>query len=348
MYQPNYQITDRLLMDLVKLEQDKIYLDTADYNLQTKKDLMLKSKSVNMFHLAHMIGVDLTIKDAEKAVEGKKLTTTDARGTIMNNFRNVMEFVRSNVTESYVDVDLNLLLHLNKIILTDWKEIWEAKFRMDTDTIDPALDNWVKLRDESLKQYDMEQKLNDAIYWYKINTGKIHPIIRIAVLIYELVRTAPFVHCNELTTISIADFLLKKNNYLDKTFLPIVREFDLHDAENIDLWKQSIENDGDITTWLERFVQNLSSGISEDREKILQLTNTEKSSNKKPFLDLNRRQLKILRYLQTIPTVKREDYVQMMDVSTMTAFRDMTDLCDKKLLKIEGKGRGTKYMLATR
>ena len=86
----------------------------------------------------------------------------------------------------------------------------------------------------------------------------------------------------------------------------------------------------------------------ETREEMVKTLNEEDKSSKKPFLDLNKRQLKILRYLQTIPTVKREDYVQMMDVSTMTAYRDLTELMEKKLVKLEGQGRGTKYMLSNR
>jgi Fic family protein len=140
---------------------------------------------------------------------------------------------------------------------------------------------------------------------------------------------------------------LYKYGYLTQTFLPIVRELDQHNQENIKIWQKCIE-DQDSSNWLERFILNLNAAVKEDKDKILGLVNTSKNTSKQPFLDLNRRQLKILRYLQTIPTVKREDYVQMMDVSTMTAFRDLTDLVEKKLLRVEGRGRGTKYLLLNR
>jgi hypothetical protein len=347
MYQPKYSISDRLLLDLVKLEQDRAHLENVEHTVPVQKNLELKSKSVNMFHLAHMIGVDLTIKDAEKAVEGKKIATNDARGTIMNNFRNCMDFVRSNGTDSYIDLDVNMLLHFNKILLTEWKELWEAKFRTSNEELDSSLDNWAQLRDQDLKSFGINERLNEIFDWYKLNVGKVHPLIRIAIILYELMRAAPFAHLNEITIITVTDYLFQKNGYLTKTFLPIVREFDLHESENIELWNKVSENDGDLSQWLERFLQNLGSGIAEDRERIVELTMSDRSA-KQPFLDLNRRQLKILRYLQTIPTVKREDYVQMMEVSTMTAFRDLSDLVEKKLIRIEGQGRGTKYVLVNR
>jgi hypothetical protein len=308
---------------------------------------MKKSKSVNMFHLAHMIGVDLTIKDAEKAIEGKKISTNDARGIVLNNFRSAMEFVRSDVTETHLELDINLLLHLNKIMLTEWKEVWEAKLRIDSNDVDTSIDNWIQLRNKEITMFELEGKVGEVIFWFKTNQGRIHPLIRLAVLIYELIRIAPFSHLNQITIITLVDLLLFKNGYLAQTFLPIVRELDMHNQENVSLWEK-IAAENDYTNWIERFIQNLNASIKEDREKILGLVSSSKGNNKQPFLDLNRRQLKILRYLQTIPTVKREDYVQMMDVSTMTAFRDLTDLVEKKLLKVDGRGRGTKYLLVNR
>lgn len=347
MYEPKYKITDFLLLEITELEANKTRLEQADFTAQTYRELVKKSKAVNLFHLAHMIGVDLTIKDAEKAIEGKKVTTNDARGIVLNNFRSVMEFVRSDVTETQMEIDMNLLLHLNKIMLTEWKEIWEAKLRTDTNEVDTVMDGWIHLRNKDITMFEIEGLTGELLNWARSNQEKVHPLIRVGVLIYELIRLSPFSHLNQVTVIALTDLLLYKNGYLSQTFLPVTREFDIHNQENLTLWEKASEAN-DMTEWLERFILNMNLAIKEDREKILGLISSSKGNNKQPFLDLNRRQLKILRYLQTIPTVKREDYVQMMDVSTMTAFRDLTDLVEKKLITIDGKGRGTKYHLANR
>jgi len=347
MYEPKYKISDVMLLEISELEQSKSKLDLAEFPAQTSKELLKKSKAVNMFHLAHMIGVDLTIKDAEKAVEGKKITTNDARGLILNNFRSALEFVRSDVTKSQLEPDVNMLLHMNKILITEWKEVWEAKLRLDSNDVDSSMDGWVQIRDKSITMFELESKLNEILFWFKTSQGRVHNLIRIGVLFLELVKLAPFSHLNQVTIIALIDLLLFKYGYLTQTFLPIVRELDQHNQENIKIWQKIIE-EGDMSSWLERFILNLKGAIKEDKDKILGLVNTSKNTSKQPFLDLNRRQLKILRYLQTIPTVKREDYVQMMDVSTMTAFRDLTDLVEKKLLRVEGRGRGTKYLLLNR
>lgn len=348
MYKPNYQISDRLVLNLVKLETEKNSVQLQNLSQQQQSNMQIRAKAINMFHLAHTIGVELTLKDAEKASEGKKVKTLDARGTILNNFRNALEFINSNATETYVDLDVTMLLHLNKIMLTDWKETWEAKFRTGGEQIDTVLDNWITLRDETIEPVTIQDELIRLIDWYRTGAGKIHNIIRIGTVLYRLVRIAPFIVANKLTIFAIAEFLLQKNGYLDRTFLPSTRNLDIYEDEYIEAWSQAIQTSDNSTLWLERFVRNLGHDMSEVKEELQKSIVVETKATKQPFLDLNKRQLKILRYLQTIPTVKREDYVQMMDVSTMTAFRDLDDLVSKKLIKVDGKGRGTRYMLSTR
>lgn len=345
MYEPKYQLTNRMVMNLVKLEVEKSMIEQNQTTLQSKTNMQTRAKSINMFHMAHIIGVELTLKDAEKAAEGRKIRTDDARGIILNNYRNTLEFVRSNVTDTYIDIDINIMLHLNKILLTDWKESWESKFRTGGEDIDVILDNWVSLRDQRIEPIRVQDELLQALDWYKSSISKVHNIIRIGILIYRLVRISPFIVANKLTIIAIADFLLQKNGYIERSFLPATRNFDVYEDEYREAWTQAIEHNEDATLWLERFIRNLAGDMADVREVIGKNTQAETKSSRQPFLDLNKRQLKILRYLQTIPTVKREDYVQMMDVSTMTAYRDLDSLVAKKLLKVDGKGRGTRYML---
>lgn len=115
------------------------------------------------------------------------------------------------------------------------------------------------------------------------------------------------------------------------------------------VWKTSaLSPVGNATPWIEMFAQIIATEIKGVREKATRYSTDENKPTAQPFLNLNKRQLKILKYLQTIPTVKREDYVQMFDISTMTAFRDLNELLEKKLLRVDGQGRATKYLLGNR
>lgn len=351
MYQPNYQITEGILNNIVKLEVDKVIVENADISTKTRNSLSTRAMTLNLFHFAHMLGINLSLKDAEKIIDGKRIQTDDARGSILNNFRNVLEFTRSNISESYVDIDLNIIIHLNKILLTEWKEEWEARLRSGAEEIDPTYDNWITFRDMSIEPLAMQSNVLDLIDWYKSVTGKVHDVLRIGMLVKRFIEISPFIYLNKLTGIAIFDFLMYKNGYVSKSFLPTARHFDVHQDEYIEAWTSELTGDrskSSTTIWLERLAKNLAFDMKDIKDELNKTIREQENNTKQPFLDLNKRQLKILRYLQTIPTVKREDYVQMMDVSTMTAYRDLNELVSKKLLKIDGQGRGTKYMLSHR
>ncbi len=348
MYEPTYTITERLLSAIVKLETDRALMLHSDVPTALRTKFKEEAKGSTIFHLAHMLGLNITLRDAMKIAEGRKLGMEGDRAKLINNFRNVIEFNRSNVAESYSELDSTLLLHLNKILLSNWKEPWDVKLRSTGEQPDHNMDDWGQEIMMEQSVVDVQDELEELTEWFKLNANKIHPLIAVGVLVFRLGQLQPLQVANKLTIISVADFFMTRLTYTDGTFLPVTRVFDVYSEELQEAWEMSKQT-FDATLWLERFARNISKDISDQKAELDQQMAEEKERNtKQPFLDLNKRQLKALKYLQTIPTLKREDYCAMMDVSTMTAYRDLDDLVNKKLIKVEGRGRGTKYMLISR
>lgn len=348
MYQPQYQITDKLLNQIARIEVLKATANLGELNYNVRSKVSIKSRANSLFHLAHILGVNMTLREAEKLAEGRNLDAEDDKMRLLQNFRNLLEFNRSNAAESYTELDFTALLHLNRIVLTSWKETWEVKVRGGSDQLDLEYEDWATFVDTQIAPDQVEPQLVDALTWYQGANGKVNNLVRIMVLAFRLVQLMPFVAGNKYTVMGIVDLLLYQYGYTTALPLAVTRPFDLNIVEFWKIWDE-IGQSKDLTSWLEKYSETLLKDANElksDVDRMLQ-EETEKNTNQ-PFLDLNKRQLKILRYLQTIPTVRREDYCQMMDVSTMTAFRDLNDLVRKKLIRVDGQGRGTKYMLVSR
>ena len=60
---------------------------------------------------------------------------------------------------------------------------------------------------------------------------------------------------------------------------------------------------------------------------------------------LNRRQVTLLDYLRANGVATNREYVQLVNVSVPTGWRDLKDLLDKGLVRSEGQGRNTVYRL---
>ncbi len=348
MFNPNFVISNKILNNIVNIEKQLVRIENIEISANQALKLKASTKTLNIFHFAHMISYNISLNDAEKISEGKLYDQQNEKNILLNNLRNTHEFIRSSLQDEYIDIDTSILLHINKILLSNWKEVWDVKFRNPQLIEDTQWNDWIKLTDRTIEPLTLQDELKSAFDWYKISTQRIYVLIRIAVLAFRLIQIAPFSHLNKFTTVFAVDFLLKKHGYLSNDYLSTFRFFDSNNSNFIAvIEKITIENQNDLTLWIEFFTEALFLELQTITEDIKSLAQSN-TPQKKTFLDLNKRQLKILKYLQTIPTVKREDYVQIMDVSTMTAFRDLNDLVTKKLLKIEGKGRATKYMLANR
>ncbi len=348
MYTPNFEYTDQLVNTLLKLEHNKTMITSSDFSYNIRSKLTQNAKTTDMLHLANMIGQQITFKDAESLALGKRLDNIPNETAILiSNFRNALEFNRSSIADTYNEADNSVLLHLNKIIISSWRESWDARFRSFHEALDERFDDWQDLRDINIDVNQIEIQIGELIEWYKSNIANIAPIVRIAIFIYRLIEIMPYIAGNKITIIAVTDYMLYKNGLSTKAYISVVRHFDTDKYGILETFQMSRRSNS-LTTWIESFAKKINEDLLESREETNKFIVADEKKKNQPFLDLNKRQLKVLKYLQAVPAIQREDYCHMMEVSTMTAYRDLDDLVRKKLLKIDGQGRGTKYVLASR
>lgn len=347
MYEPTYSYNDSLVSTLIKIEQNKVNLQNIDLSYNLRQKLLQKLKVLDIFHAANSLKLEMTLRDAEKIALGQSLESVDEiRSILLKNIRQTLEFNRSNVADTYSELDKSVVLHINKIMLNQWRETWEGNFRSFTDKVEDRWDNLFKFHDPNIPSGEIENEVENLIDWYKLSIPTVPAVVRIAIVFYRLVQIAPFTAANKFTIISIIDYLMMRNNFGVRAHTSVIRMIDYQD-EKFERIFEMVKKAYDLTFFIDTFAQALLEELLDAREEVNEFMTQEEKSKQQPFLNLNKRQLKILKYLQNVPTIKREDYCHMMDVSTMTAFRDLNDLVRKKLLKLEGKGRGTKYKLAS-
>jgi Fic family protein len=343
-----YYISNQVLNNLIEIEVTRADLKKFSLEEESYKKYEDDSFIENMMHAANILGIPQTFKDIQRFAEMKVEIGDDVSKRVLNNYRNVLEYLKANESNNYVDINVNMLIHLNKLLITNWKEEWEAGLRND-DKINLSYDDLGEFLDTSVGLMNIHDEVQENIDWYKNNITRIHPLIRTAVLVYRLIRIMPFRNLNKLSIIAVTHFLLQKNRYLYKSNISINKAFDKNNILLINSLRTTLNDENEnLTNWIETFTNVLTGEYKEILSKYEQVGHISNKSEEKSLLHLNKRQLKILRYLQSIPTVKREDYIQMFDVSTMTAYRDLNALVNKKLLRVEGEGRATHYKLSNR
>jgi Fic family protein len=347
MYTPKFNYSDKVVQNLVKIERSKTILENLDLSYGIRQKLLTQLKAKDIMHLANGMGLDITLKDAEKLVNSQRIESVDeTRSTILKNFKNAIDFNRSNVADTYAEFDRSVLFHITKLILNQWRETWEVNVRNFHDKLDERWDNYVTMRDTNISVNDIDSEINELIEWYKYSIPAITPVVRIAIVMYRLIEISAFSAGNKFIIWALIDYMLLKNGLSSRSYVSVIQMLS-GSEERILKGYEIVRKTYDLSHWIDIFTSIISSELMSVREQIHEFVTEEEKSKQQPFLNLNKRQLKVLKYLQNVPVIKREDYCHMMEVSTMTAFRDLNDLVRKKLVKVEGKGRGTRYKLSS-
>lgn len=339
--------TDKIVNNLVKIEALKQPLLAMEMSTDSRYKLGLNSKVKELLYFANSIGLDFTLKDAERIVTGMILeVSSDQRIKLVYNFKNALDFSRSSVIDTHGEINKELMIHLNRLCVEEIVDPSYAKFRDGTDEIYTKYDNWFLLRDNSIDNFSVTPKIEELLEWFLDVTPTMNPLIKYLLFIYKLIEIAPFAAGNKQTILTIADLLFLRYGLSSKSFVSTNFVFLLNEPKIVESFSFAQKN-VDPAIWVGEVLNLIIKSINQTNEDLQTHIMEEERAKKQPFLDLNKRQLKILRYLQNVPNIKREEYCHMMEVSTMTAFRDLDDLVRKKLLKIEGQGRGTKYRLSS-
>ncbi|MEI6462427.1 MAG: DeoR family transcriptional regulator [bacterium] len=344
----DYEITNKILNNILRFEKAKFQIEQSLSDDKLLHEVENEKKLSNLFHVAHLLGINSSYREIESIVKSKKPFLNDPNAKLVINFFAATEFIKTTIKSNYAFLDINFITQLNRLLLNNFKSIQESKLRDSGEAVDKSLDDWSELRDLSVTSAYVRPRLAQVIDTYKQGESRVYPILNLGVFLYQMIRICPFVSGNKISILAACEYIYILSKVTNEDFLSIIKVIDTNEQEFVECWFKASTNKDTLTDWLELFTEKLAIEIETVNEGLDKKKKILSKSKDQPFLRLNERQLKILRYLQNIPSLKRDEYCEMMGISTMTAYRDLEDLVSKKLLKSEGKSRGTRYLLYTR
>lgn len=346
MYTPTFDLTHSLVKDLIKLELAIKEIRTTPLPVDSKNEIAAQMEAESIFHIGKLIGVSIKQDDAADIATGQVIPTPGSETIILSNYRSTSDFVYASTKDPYLSLSSSLLLHLNKLLLNTAVETWEiGRFRTLGDTIQSAYDTWTHTAPKTLGIKDPAQHYTSVLSWYANKRHPIHPVLKIAAVIYELFAFYPFVAGNQITTIAMTELLYERSSLALRGIFPISRIFNLNEKEFLESLLSTRENGGDQTKWMEHFTGAVASDLTSVKNDVVKATEKKIYTHKKKMADLNPRQKKFLDQLSYETKLSRKDFVEMSGVSAMTAYRDLSELLDRKLIEQKGGGRSTHYVL---
>jgi Fic family protein len=192
--------------------------------------------------------------------------------------------------------------------------------------------------------YLVENEMSDLINWtnqqFKIN--EIHPLVIIALFIYEFLSIHPFQDGNGRLSRLLTNLLLLKNDYLFVQYISfenlIEQKKKSYYEALIDGQKDRYTDNEQINSWIIFFLSSIETLI----QRLEQKYNVFKSKGGY----LNERQKRIKNFIEKEQPIKLSDLSKIFtDISINTLKKDLLYLKTEQIIASIGKNRGAIYMI---
>ncbi len=349
MYSPKYSIDSDMLNAISEIAEIKVVVERS--KVLPMSELELKRQAlIRMVHTSTSIeGNKLAQYQVDKVLSGASISGDEQSIKEVKNYQDAIRQVE-NLASKKTRLTLDLILKLHKITMKDLVDDGKlGKFRPgEIYVVDDLGDGREHLRYKGPDIKDVEKLMNDLISWYnKSSTSTLHPIIKAGILHLQFVSIHPFTDGNG----RLARLLTTLSLYLDGwdfRKIIVLEEFynknrqDYYNAENV-VQGGKYQEGQDITPWLEYFIAGFLIEARKVRKIISSLGFDKIKADSQMFLDAD--EIKIMDFLVSSFKITSDDVVKILGVAKRTAQLKLKGLTDKKLIKPEGKGPSTYYVL---
>ncbi len=333
---PKFTITPKINKALVEIERVRGFLDAVKLKDDWIVDMQKKALILESHHSTHIEGTALSLDQAKSILEGKKIkgvNRDDERELL--NYKKAMDFISKYLGKND-PVSESIVRELHKILVKGVRG----------ENADPG--NYRKIQN-----YVVNSRTHKVIYtppaplevphlmrefteW--INKAEdISPILIAGIAQFQFVHIHPFIDGNGRNARLLSTLILYKTGYDFKRLFTISEYYD-KDRPNYYKAIQTVRNNNmDMTTWLEYFVDGLRSQMTEIQAKGEQLIKQDSQLQKIKKIGLNKRQEKAVKHLIIKGTLSVNEYQPVASCIRRTAQRDLEELVEKKIIKIVAK-----------
>lgn len=347
MYTPNYSISNKILKHIGIIEAAKEVIENSPlvpaWEAKFREDALVRT----IHHGTHIEGNELNFTEAEKVLAGAKIVGRERDIQEVLNYRNVLKFIESYDKPELTDEAIKHIhaLTVHRLMPDDVT----GEFRRTQVVVKNSQTGEVTFRPPPALEVPF--LISDFISWLNaVQPDDVHTVIKAGICHYELVRIHPFLDGNGRVARAIATLVMFRDGYDVKRFFSLEEHYDRDPVHYYDALQSVGRLEGNITGWLEYFIEGLAIELTRVKEKVKSLSTDlkiKKSMGGKP-LALSERQIKIVEFVQENGFLQNKTFFELFPmISEDTVLRELKDLIKKGILKKEGTTKGVKYVLKT-
>jgi Fic family protein len=286
----------------------------------------------------------ITEEEMEKAVKPSGATQIPKERADVANYAEALSFV-DFLSKDNMEIDEAVIRQIHWLLM---RGVHDTRLQPGNYRTEP---NWIE--DQGVKVYeppfhvDLPIMMREFSLWLR-EKDSLNPVLKAGIAHAHLIAIHPFVDGNGRTARLLTTLLLQRNGYGFRNLLSLDAYYQRNRDSYLDALKKSIGErftpDYDFTPWLEFFTMSilLQAGSLEEKLTDWRMWADEVHKSWAPK-GLSDRQIDGLIYATNVGSIARRDYMEIADVSPLTATRDLLYLTQKGFLIPKGAGRNRRY-----
>jgi Fic family protein len=350
MFTPKYSISPEVFSAISEISEIKVVVERSRVlplnELQLKREAMIR-----MVHTSTSIeGNPLEEYQVDKVLSGMSVAADDKSILEVKNYQLALKEVE-RLAEEGKPLTEEIILRLHSISMKGLLPPEKTgSFRPGPIyIIDELGDGKEKLRYEGPPAKDLSKLIRELLDWLKkANKEDLHPVLKAGIFHTHFVHIHPFSDGNGRVTRLLTNLLLYTAKW-DFRKVIVLEEFynkDRQDYYNALAygWDEKFHDGADLTDWLEYFMAGF---LVESRKVALKISSMGMAnpSDKTSQVYLDTDEVKIIDFLATSNEIRSDDVVNLLKIAKRTAQLKLKGLVEKDLIKSEGKGPSTFYVL---
>ncbi|QNL50615.1 Fic family protein [Olivibacter sp. SDN3] len=333
-------------------------------HLQGKIAGQMSSLGFSMQEEANLTTLTLDIVKSSE-IEGEQLNYDQVRSSIARRLgldigglvptdRNV-----EGVVEMILDATQNYLLPLTEDRLFGWHsalfptgrsgmyKIEVGRYRGGEMQIVSGAMGKEKVHYEAVPVELVKEEMDRFLDWFNSNL-KMDPVLKAAIAHFWFIIVHPFDDGNGRIARAITDLLLARADKSPERFYSMSSQILVERKRYYEVLQKVQHSHGDITEWLEWFLYCLKNALHETEKTLSKVVYKAEFWKLHEHTSLNERQRLMLNKLLDgfDGKLKSSKWAKIAKCSPDTALRDIKDLMEKGILRLEDQGgRSTNYEL---
>lgn len=349
MFSPKYTISNQIVNSLSEIAEIKTLVERS--RLLPEREIFLKrAAAIKMAHTSTSIeGNRLQEYQVAQVAQGKQIKAEERQIREVKNYLTALRII-DQLSGSKKDFSQPDILKVHQAVMDGLEDpkktgVWRMGPVYVVNVL-PSKREVVAYTPP--KAVEVPKLINELLSWLNTNNDA-HPIIRAGIFHYQFETIHPFIDGNGRTGRLLTLLYLYQSGWDFKKILVLEDYYN----QNRKAYYEALQTGKtyrsrqvvDLGNWLNYYVDGFLDEAKKVKDQVLSLSTLKTSGLTRNTLD--RDELKIVDFVVTLGRITSSDVVAILAIPKRTAQAKLKKLEDIKVLKKEGAGPTTYYIIPT-